>query len=56
MDDIKEGARDVRDGRQAGMAQGRRRRSLGDKVANAGDEMREQLGNAGDEIRDIADD
>ena len=50
MDDIKKGAREVEtDAKQTWRkADGE---SLGDKVANAGDEIRKDLGNAGDELR-----
>ena len=55
MDDFKKGAREAEvETKEAWRkADGE---SLGDKVANAGDEIRKDLGNAGDDIRDAGKD
>jgi hypothetical protein len=51
MDDLKKG---YREGEVEAKEAWRKRdgESLGDKVANVGDEIRKDLGNAGDDIRE----
>ena len=52
MDDLKKGAREIGTDAKQTWRKADGEESFGDKVANAGDEIRKDLGNAGDDLDD----
>ena len=55
MDDVKRGYREAENKTKETLRKGDGDESLSDKVANAGDDIRQGLGNAGDEAREALD-
>jgi len=55
MDDLKQGYREGENKTKEALRKADGEESLGDKVGNLGDDIRQGLGNAGDEIREGVD-
>jgi hypothetical protein len=51
MDDLKAGAREVKDDVKKTWREADGQEDLGDKVGNLGDDVRRNVGNAGDDVR-----
>jgi hypothetical protein len=55
MDDLKAGAREVKDDAKKALREADGKEDLGDKVGNLGDDIRRNAGNAGDKVDDEID-